>query len=321
MEDVLHEASLRFARIVAESDRLGISRTRLCRMVEARRPAKLTRSSSKRKLPIFVCLAVLVAIIYRSELYTWSGLTKLWLLWHRKDPLNEKCTVWMPDIVTSALRPPVNCDMCREIESIDRVANITPKQFEELYAFSGRPVVIEDAMTNWSAPKVFSFEFFKELYADSKTQENCQFFPYQTEFVSLAHVFEMSEERAKLSDGAKPWSNCDDRVGRVLRRHYDRPYFLPETSENKNVDWIFMGSPGYGAHMHVDNVNNPSWQAQLVGAKKWSLQPPPECIYECKSHEVVINTGEIFVLDTNSWYHATRIVSDGISITIGAEYD
>lgn len=46
-------------------------------------------------------------------------------------------------------------------------------------------------------------------------------------------------------------SNCDDRVGRVLRRHYDRPYFLPETSENKNVDWIFMGSPGYGAHMHV----------------------------------------------------------------------
>jgi histone arginine demethylase JMJD6 len=46
-------------------------------------------------------------------------------------------------------------------------------------------------------------------------------------------------------------SNCDDRVSRELRQHYSRPYFLPENSENKQMDWIFMGSPGYGAHMHV----------------------------------------------------------------------
>ncbi|KAF6199989.1 hypothetical protein GE061_006288 [Apolygus lucorum] len=107
----------------------------------------------------------------------------------------------------------------------------------------------------------------------------------------------------------------------ILRQHYDRPYFLPENSENKNTDWIFMGTPGYGAHMHVDNVNNPSWQAQLVGTKNWTLEPPPECIYECKGHEITVYPGEIFVLDTNSWYHSTRIVSNGISITIGAEYD
>ncbi|KAK9509239.1 hypothetical protein O3M35_006594 [Rhynocoris fuscipes] len=59
-------------------------------MVEARRPPKLTRSSSHRRLPYLVCLAVFLLIIYRSELYTWSALTKLWLIWHRKDPLNEK---------------------------------------------------------------------------------------------------------------------------------------------------------------------------------------------------------------------------------------
>ena len=46
-------------------------------------------------------------------------------------------------------------------------------------------------------------------------------------------------------------SNCDERVARKLRAHYGRPYFLPNLSENKNVDWIFMGSRGYGAQMHV----------------------------------------------------------------------
>lgn len=30
------------------------------------------------------------------------------------------------------------------------------------------------------------------------------------------------------------------------------PYFLPETSESSKTDWLFMGCPGYGAHLHVN---------------------------------------------------------------------
>ncbi|KAE8749048.1 hypothetical protein FOCC_FOCC004215 [Frankliniella occidentalis] len=135
----------------------------------------------------------------------------------------------------------------------------------------------------------------------------------------------MHPARAAMQPGSLPWyvgwSNCDERVARELRAHYGRPYFLPNLSENKNTDWLFMGSRGYGAQMHVDNVRHPSWQAQLRGAKLWSLQPPPECLYECESFSVVVEPGEIIVLDTNQWYHSTKIVSDDISITIGAEYD
>ena len=46
-------------------------------------------------------------------------------------------------------------------------------------------------------------------------------------------------------------SNCDPAVGNVLRKHYKKPYFLPEDVESSKTDWIFMGSPNYGAHMHV----------------------------------------------------------------------
>jgi histone arginine demethylase JMJD6 len=58
-------------------------------------------------------------------------------------------------------------------------------------------------MTNWTAPKVFSFSFFKTLYDGE--QANCQFFPYKTEFRNLQDVFHMSADRAMMEKGTTPW--------------------------------------------------------------------------------------------------------------------
>ncbi|GLV37612.1 uncharacterized protein CBL_13885 [Carabus blaptoides fortunei] len=73
--------------------------------------------------------------------------------------------------------------------------------------------------------------------------------------------------------------------------------------------------------MHVDNVVYPSWQAQLKGRKLWYLMPPPECIYRCVELSVTMHPGEIFVVDTNRWYHQTTILEGEVSITIGSEFD
>lgn len=54
-----------------------------------------------------------------------------------------------------------------------------------------------------------------------------------------------------------------------------------------------MGGPSLGAHMHVDNVRLPSWQAQIKGEKEWILAPPPECYYECATFSARIHTGDI----------------------------
>ena len=34
-------------------------------------------------------------------------------------------------------------------------------------------------------------------------------------------------------------------------------------------DWFFLGTPGYGAPFHIDEVRHPSWQAQIRGVKTW----------------------------------------------------
>ena len=42
-----------------------------------------------------------------------------------------------------------------------------------------------------------------------------------------------------------------DKVQTKLRKHYERPKFLPDDSESSSLDWIFMGGSGTGAMMHV----------------------------------------------------------------------
>ena len=74
--------------------------------------------------------------------------------------------------------------------------------------------------------------------------------------------------------------------------------------------------------MHIDNVDLSSWQAQVSGTKRWLLRPPPECWWVCHGDmEARISPGDIMVVNTNLWYHSTRIEGDDISLVITNEFD
>lgn len=50
----------------------------------------------------------------------------------------------------------------------------------------------------------------------------------------------------------------------------------------------------YSSFHQLDNVERPSWQAQISGRKTWHLFPPPECESVCKRMlNVTIEKGEI----------------------------
>jgi len=120
----------------------------------------------------------------------------------------ENCFFPMPELILDMFRPPVDCRMCKNVTSVDRVRNISPEEFLEKYAYTARPVVIEDGMRNWTAQKYFNFEFFQKIYSPESPvmkgrDPQCQFFPYKTSFRSLEEVFEMPEKDAKME--GKPW--------------------------------------------------------------------------------------------------------------------
>lgn len=165
----------------------------------------------------------------------------------------------MPQDVTKLFRDPEYCDLCEDVLQVDKVANVSPTLFLEKYIKPMRPVIVTDGALNWPARRVFSFDFFKNLFSKieiNRSQDTgCQFFPYQTEFGSLQDVFNMNDNRAMLKPGEKPWyvgwNNCNDEAGKYLKEFYQKPYFLSNMTENIALSWIFMGGPGYGAHMHV----------------------------------------------------------------------
>ncbi|XP_052740841.1 uncharacterized protein LOC112052638 isoform X2 [Bicyclus anynana] len=187
-------------------------------------------------------------------------------------------------------------------------------------AFACRWIYSESLLTH------FNFHFFANFYRSVKLGRRineCFYFSYKSGLMSLDDVFSMDEARANLSGDPwyVGWSTCYEEETRALRQYYARPYFLPPSAESDMLDWIFMGGPGQGAHMHVDSVRHMSWQAQIRGRKQWQLAPPPECLYSCRWISFTVEPGEILVVDTNRWYHQTSVLPGDMSITIGAEYD
>ncbi|XP_022251944.1 uncharacterized protein LOC106467980 isoform X2 [Limulus polyphemus] len=249
------------------------------------------------KLWIGVC-TLLFLLCFICGLHTVEGFTKFWFLWStntdNEDLANKLCTLEIPSTLRNVFMPPVDCNMCHNLKKIERKKNLSPEQFEK-----------------------------NSTHVDDDV--DCQFFSYGTEFETLEEVFNMSSERVLMTEGYKPWyigwSNCNPLVANILRKHYEQPYFLPHTSESSKLDWIFIGVPGYGADMHIDHVEYPSWQAQIRGQKLWTIEPVPECYSKCSTLQVTVKPGEILVLDTNRWYHKTVVVGKEISITIGSEYD
>ena len=84
----------------------------------------------------------------------------------------------------------------------------------------------------------------------------------------MTQVFDMEDSRWQMMGNYKPWyigwANCDDEAATFLRQFYRRPEFLPDDSESGRRDWFFLGTPGFGAPYHIDNVKYPSWQAQVL---------------------------------------------------------
>ncbi len=103
-------------------------------------------------------------------------------------------------------RPLANCSFCKDLSEVPKVGNVSKDAFTKNFAYSGIPLVVTNATSDWTAFDVFDFKFLKRIYnmsrkkADSSFNEGCQFFPYLTNFKTLKDVFEMSEKRASLRE-------------------------------------------------------------------------------------------------------------------------
>ncbi|CAG9793982.1 unnamed protein product [Diatraea saccharalis] len=196
------------------------------------------------------------------------------------------------------------------------------------YFYSSKPIIVKNAINYWRATKEFSFELFKRLYQHTdgsydSLEDGCQFLNFKTDLFTLKEVFDMPEARARYEPGQDPWyvgwGNCHPDILAKVRQYYDIPNFLPEDAEFPATENIFFGYE-IGAVMHLDYISRLMWQGQVKGSKIWSVAPVPECDHICNKFQFHVQAGDVVLLDTRIWYHATTIPNREFSLTVQSEY-
>ena len=159
------------------------------------------------KVKIAIVVAVIAILcgyfVVSYEIQNWEDLNSL--IFHE-----SPCAISNNGFVMEIARPLVNCEACRDLKQVPIEENLSKELFMEKYAYSGVPVLVKNATKTWTAMSNFSYHFFKDLYTNTKgalqsVDEECQFFPYKTEFETLAELFNISDARANFSEGEKPW--------------------------------------------------------------------------------------------------------------------
>lgn len=90
------------------------------------------------------------------------------------------------------------------------------------------------------------------------------------------------------------WQNCDINAVKVLRKYYQRPYFLSSTVSPAHFNWVLMSS----------DYNSPSYKkveldsglialAQLRGATQLRLTPINPCNSSCPELVADLHQGEM----------------------------
>ncbi|XP_049874301.1 uncharacterized protein LOC126372531 isoform X2 [Pectinophora gossypiella] len=237
--------------------------------------------------------------------------------------IGARCLLPSNYFVWEATRPLADCAYCANVTKPIVLRNITRREFAK-YAYSSRPIIVKNAISDWRASREFSYDLFKRLYERTagsyeSLEDGCQFLNFKTDLFTLKEVFSMPEDRVRNKPGQKPWGNCHPDILAAVRQYYSPPTFLPDDAEFPATENIFFGYE-IGAVMHLDYIPRLMWQGQVKGNKTWSIAPVLECDHICQKFDFYVEAGDVVLLDTRIWYHATSIPKGQFSMTVQSEY-
>lgn len=210
-------AKIRFKKLYKKAKELNISDSDLQSFSFVKKH-KINKVNVFCILSKWIAAASIIVILFGGAIYgaTNKGYIEAKLiaewtsLFTGADLQTDNCIIPFSEYILDFLRPPVNCEFCRDVKGFDRVKNLSQDDFVKIYAYSGRPVIVTDATLNWTASQQFSFDFFKKLYKknspvfnDDSSNRDCQFFPYKTNFNGLYDVFKMSKHMKDMR--GDPW--------------------------------------------------------------------------------------------------------------------
>ena len=161
---------------------------------------------------------------------------------------------------------------------IQRVDDISHKEFMKEFYEPGIPVVFKNASKVWKANGLFSPGWFRENYADRQTEKNDKMY-------SMQEVMDLVETSTESAPAPYPFIfNIPALLPELvpllqpLNLNYASPNWL-ETSWFSRGHWgseteLFVGGPGGKfPYLHLDYYHLNAWITQLYGDKRFTVFP------------------------------------------------
>lgn len=174
--------------------KLGLSENEIINLIKSKVPDNKCRN-------YMFCTKSFIGINFTLVFLTFVTICAVML--NGKEFTLSRCIIDNNYFLMEMTRPITDCKICESVHSFTILENISQEEFSR-YAYLGHPLLVKGGCLNWTALNVFDFDFFKSLYSSTpgafeSVEDECQFFPFRTTFLSLFEVFNMPEEKAKMS--------------------------------------------------------------------------------------------------------------------------
>ncbi|WP_265270277.1 cupin-like domain-containing protein [Nostoc sp. KVJ3] len=228
------------------------------------------------------------------------------------------------------------------ISSVERRSNLSHDQFVREYASIGKPVIITDAMKDWTASTKWNMNFFKsecgslniKVREDGDHSRTLQmtvadYIDYITasDRKKILYLFDFHPYlHPKLYEDYKVpvyFHNLFDRLPKNFQEKYDYP-----------LDYLLIGPKDSYISLHIDGEYAYAWLALISGRKKCVLFTPDQTdlLYNgevnvfnpdlekfplytnAKSVEIILEAGEIIYFPPR-WWHQVKNLEDSIAVS------
>lgn len=206
----------------------------------------------------------------------------------RRQPGSERRSPSLSALLESPIAPtvraePVHDERC--LGEIDRRHGLTPEEFRREYQRPRRPVILSGLTDDWPALREWSF-------ASLRARVGAIEVPIRRCFGEkrLMPLAEYVDRRHELrGDGSKPpfylegWFYRDE-APELAADYSVPPHFAGDLHEKRWHPFrpkplphaLILGAKGAFAKLHFDLGATHSWNAQIVGRKRWVLVSPDQ---------------------------------------------
>ncbi len=225
------------------------------------------------------------------------------------------------------------------------------------------PMIITGAMKDWNIQALWSLDYFKTKFG----QVTADFYPHNMDKADI-HPFltplnraieELHQPTSAFPSNSEhpgtyiqwnihwlDWKNLTQGFGTIPYQFIRDDFWLEECLRSefirdqyvKRTHWkmILIANKGAGMFNHQDVLRTASWQAQLIGAKRWHICAPDQSQYlygagkvdlfdpdyeqfpnyrYAKCFEDVVKAGEMIYYPRDYWHQTENLETPSVSVS------